>query len=180
MKSIIFSSEATDEVWKPIYGYEGRYEISNFGRVKSLDAHHKSHYQKIMKPWKSNKKYLYITLRNNETRKVFAIHKLVLEAFVEKKPKGKQVAHYDGNPENNHVSNLRWTTAKENIDDRRRHGRTAIGEKQGSSKLDGKAVKTIMKLKSAGFSSGEVGHLACVSHTTVQRIWNGENWRHLI
>jgi len=175
-KPILFNTE----IWKPIKGYEGRYEISNFGRVKSLDSRHKKYHGKIMKPWEnSNKKYLYITLRKNNEKKTYAIHTLVLNTFIGENPGGKQCAHYDGNPENNHVENLRWATAKENIDDRKRHGRTAKGEKQGSSKLDEKSVKTILKLKDKGLSKYEVGHLACVSYTTIERIWNNESWRHL-
>jgi len=176
MKPVLFNS-AIQEEWHAIEGYEGKYEISNLGRVKSLDAHHISHYQKIMTPWESNKKYLYVTLKKDGKNKTFAVHRLVLDAFVEKNPGSKQCAHYDGDPHNNCVGNLRWATAKENIDDRRRHGRTACGENQGNAKLDEKCVKTILKLKFSGLSKYEVGHLACVSYSTIERIWSGESWR---
>ena len=142
-----------------------------------MDAHHISHFSKIMKPWAGKKGYQYITLRKGGSRKTFAVHRLVLDNFVEEKPAGKQCAHYDGNPQNNCVWNLRWASAKENIDDRKRHGRTACGERQGLSKLDEKCVKTIMKLKDSGLSKYEVAHLACVSYSSIERIWNGESWR---
>jgi hypothetical protein len=175
-KPILFSTST--ELWESISGYEGRYEVSSFGNVKSLDGRHKSHFGKIMKPWEGNHKYLYVDLRKDDgTKKTYAIHRLVLEAFVEKKPDGKQCAHYDGNPQNNYAENLRWATAKENIDDRKRHGRTACGENSGAAKLDDKCVKTILKLKNTGFASCEVAHLACVTPITIQRIWNGEIWR---
>ena len=176
-KPILFNTE----IWKPVEGYEDRYEISNFGRVKSLDSRHKSHCGKIMKPWiNSNKKYLYITLRKNKQKKTYAIHALVLNAFTGKNPGGKQCAHYDGDPQNNHIDNLRWATAQENIDDRKRHGRTASGERSGGARLDEKCVKTIMKLKNKGLSKYEISHLACVSHMAVERIWKGETWRDVI
>jgi hypothetical protein len=175
-KPILFSGET--EIWKSIEGYEGKYEISNYGRVKSLDIYHRIHSQKIMKSWiNSNKKYLYITLKKDNKNKTFAVHRLVLEAFVSKKPPGKQCAHYDGDPQNNHLSNLRWATAKENIEDRKRHGRTAMGEKSGTAKLDEKCVKIIKKLKTKGLTAGEIAHLACVSEPTIDRIWKGETWR---
>ena len=167
-----------EEVWKPIEGYEGRYEISNCGRVKSNNYRNKG-ISKVMKPCSGNKNYLYISLRNKKRRKTFAIHKLVLETFVRKKPKGKQAAHYDGNPQNNYVKNLRWATAKENIEDRKRHGRTARGEKAGAAKLDRYCVKTIKKLKDLDFSAYEIARLACVSTNTIIRIWSGETWRHI-
>jgi len=176
MKPIIFSTEE----WKPIDGYEGRYEVSSFGNVKSLNNRHKSQFGKIMKQWEGNHKYLYIDLRKSDgEKKTYAIHRLVLEAFVEKKPAGKQCAHHDGNPHNNHADNLRWATAQENIDDRKRHGRTAGGEKSGSAKLDEKCVKTIIKAKGTGLSAYEIAHLSCVAPITIQRIWNGENWRNI-
>lgn len=178
MKPILFNTEM--EEWKPIEGYDGRYEISNYGRVKSLDSRHPKHHSKIMKPWEGNKKYLYIDLRGDNKRKTYAIHRLVLDAFIEKNPGGKQCAHWDGNPQNNHVSNLRWATAKENIEDRKRHGRTANGVNQGSAKLDEKCVKTIKKLNGIGLSKYEVGHLACVSYSTIERIWKGEAWREVL
>ncbi len=175
---ILFNTE--DEEWRPIKGYEGKYEVSNYGRVKSVSNIHHSQVGKIMKPWEGNKKYLYITLIKDRKKKTYAIHRLVLEAFVGERPEGKQCAHWDGNPHNNNVSNLRWATAKENCADRDRHGRTAKGEKQGSAVLDEKAVKSIMKLKDSGMSKYEVGHLACVSYSTIERIWNGEGWRDVV
>lgn len=176
LKPILFDTE----IWKPVKGYEGKYEISNHGRVKSLDSHHISHKEKIMKPWEANKKYLYITLRNGSVKKTYAVHQLVLDTFVGVNPGGKQCAHWDGSPHNNHVNNLRWATAKENCADRDRHERTAKGSKQGNAKLDEKAARTIIKLKDSGLSKYEVSHLACVSYTTVERIWKGENWRHVM
>ena len=178
MKPILFNGE--DEVWKPIAGYEGKYSISNYGRVKNTSCIHRTKMGMILNPWEGNKHYLYITLSKDSKRKTFAAHRLVLDAFVGKNPGGKQCAHWDGDPHNNRVSNLRWATAKENCADRDRQGRTAKGEKQGSSVLDEKAVKSILKLKNSGMSKYEVGHLACVSYSTIERIWMGESWRDVI
>ena len=174
-KPIIFSTEI--EEWKPVIGYEGRYEVSNCGQVKSLDSIHRTHRGKMLFQYTQNKGYKYVDLRNEIGRKTFSVHRLVLEAFIELMPKGKQAAHGDGNPGNNFAGNLRWATAKENSGDRKRHGRTAEGEKSGTSKLDIKCVKIIKKLKDKGFFSGEIAHLACVCTPTIERIWNGETWR---
>jgi hypothetical protein len=130
-----------------------------------------------LKPWIQNRGYHYVCLRTDGAKKTFAVHRLVLEAFIGPCPEGKQVAHQDGNPRNNCVMNLRWASAKENIDDRRRHGRTAVGERNGSSKLDRHAVNTIRRMKDAGFSAYETARLASVHPTTIESIWKNETWR---
>lgn len=112
MKPILMNTEMPEEIWKPIKGYENGYLISNYGRVKSLDAHYRSHFPKIMKPWQGNKKYLYITLNNGKNKKTFAIHRLVLDTFVEENPGGKQCAHYDGNPQTRNWFSAEWKSAE--------------------------------------------------------------------
>lgn len=171
--------EIQGEIWHPVPGYEKRYEVSNKGKIRSLGTYRGSDYHKILKPYVSKKGYLYVSLRNGDSRKSFAVHRLVLDAFVGERPPGKQAAHWDGDPSKNNVENLRWATALENIKDRARHGRTARGENQGFAKLDKKAVKTIKSLKGKGLSSGEVAHLACVSQSTIYSIWEGETWKHV-
>jgi len=174
-RPILFNSE----IWKPVVGFENRYEVSNKGRVRSLSTYRSGYFHKMMSQYVQNKGYCYVTLRNKERKQGFAVHRLVLEAFVGPCPKGKQVAHWNGDPGDNRVENLRWATAKENIKDRARHGRTAKGEKSGSSKLDRKAVKTIKRLKDSGLSACEIAHLACVNYSTILSIWRGETWKHL-
>ena len=170
-RPILFSSPT----WKPVYGYEGRYDVSDTGQVRSLSTY-RSNSGLILATWVQNKGYHYVTLRNSlGVKKSFAVHRLVLESFVGPCPSGKQVAHGDGNPANNNVKNLRWATAKENIADRTAHGRTAVGEKNGSSKLDKFTVKTIKKLNQKGFSAYEIARLACVNPSTIERIWSGES-----
>ncbi|EKN4745018.1 NUMOD4 motif-containing HNH endonuclease [Yersinia enterocolitica] len=177
-KPILFNAEM--EEWKPVLGYEGRYEISNLGRVRTLSTYRINYFHKVLHTFTQNKGYQYITLRNVKGgRKTFAIHRLVLEAFVEPCPDGKQVAHWNGDPSDNRVENLRWATSKENIADRARHGRTAFGERAGSAKLDRKAVKTIKRLNKSGLSACEVAHLASVNPSTIISIWEGRSWKHV-
>jgi hypothetical protein len=176
-RPILFSGP----MWKTIKDYEGRYEISSDGQVKSLSTY-RSTSGGILSHWIGNKGYHYVTLRGEKYRKnkAFAVHRLVLEAFVGPCPSGKQVAHNNGDPSDNRVENLRWATAKENIADRTAHGRTCIGEAQASAKLDKHVVKTIKKMKDGGvFSAYETARLACVSPSTIQSIWDGETWKHV-
>ena len=178
MKPIIMStpSEENSEIWKAIKGYEGRYEISNYGRVKSLPKQ-KQRNTIILKHWIGNKGYHYIDLRYaDRKKKTHSIHGLVLEHFDCERPNGKLALHNDDNKDNNHIDNLRWGSAKDNAEDRRRNGRTASGENNGAAKLDQKCVKIIKRLEST-LTSGDVAYLACVTSTTIERIWKGESWK---
>ena len=105
------------EKWKPIKGYEGLYEISNLGNVKSLgrtDRFNKKWGCRIMKPTYVGKHYKMVRLCKDGKTKNKKVHRLVAEAFIPN-PDGKpQVNHIDGNKDNNIVSNLEWVTNSEN------------------------------------------------------------------
>ena len=90
------------EIWKDIEGYEGAYQISNFGRIKNKI--------KILSPQINNCGYLRIILKN----KHYSIHRLVALAFLPNPENKPQVNHIDGNKTNNYVTNLEWVTASEN------------------------------------------------------------------
>lgn len=108
-----------NEIWKDIYfvengiewDYRGLYQVSNKGgRVKSL----KYGKEKILKPVKNTKGYEHVFLYKNGKRKTFKIHRLVAFMFIEGYFEGAEIDHIDTNRTNNHVSNLRWCTSKEN------------------------------------------------------------------
>ncbi|KAA9173021.1 hypothetical protein F3K36_16380 [Delftia sp. BR1] len=175
----IHSAEESLEIWRPIAGYEGRYEVSNQGLVRSLSSYRPTS-GGLLAPWVQNRGYQYVSLRSADgTKKTFAVHRLVLEAFTGPCPEGRQCAHGDGDPTNNRHENLRWASAAENIADRTAHGRTLVGEDNAASKLDRHAVKTIKQLSNAGISAYALARLACVHPSTVESIWRGETWRHV-
>lgn len=101
------------EEWKDIEGYEGLYQVSNLGRVKSL-GNDKSRREKILKPRKNNKGRFQVSLcKNGKQDKL--VHQLVLKAFVSNPGNLSDVNHKDENPENNRLDNLEWCTRKYNI-----------------------------------------------------------------
>ena len=108
------------EQWKDIEGYEGIYQISSHGRVKSLPRHIKSgpveftSKEKILKPIKSNQGYLSYILCNNGERRQLRAHRLVAQAFIPNPQNKPEVNHIDGNKQNNNVINLEWVTRSEN------------------------------------------------------------------
>lgn len=117
------------EEWRPIPGYEGKYEVSNEGRVRSLDriGHGTKPRRvkgRILSPGVSAKGYASVYLFNggNDTGRSWQVHALVLTAFVSERPPGMWGLHNDGNPRNNRVGNLRWGTPSDNVQDSLRHG----------------------------------------------------------
>lgn len=107
------------EIWKDVLGYEGLYEVSNIGRVRSIARYNerskKFYPSKIKSIEISNNGYLRVKLSKNGKKKGVCVHRLVAEAFLDNSNKLPQVDHIDGDKNNNCVENLRWVTAKQNI-----------------------------------------------------------------
>lgn len=108
------------EVWKPVPGYEGLYEVSDRGRVKSLARKTNNQFCKediILSPgWVHNKNgYLFVYLCKDGVRKHFLVHRLVALVFIPNPFNLPMVNHKDENPQNNSVENLEWCGVKYNI-----------------------------------------------------------------
>lgn len=116
------------EIWKPVVGFEGHYEVSSVGRVRSLDRFvmHRRHGKKIkylgrlLRAGKSNPDgYKVVVLRKNKKSVTYSIHGLVARAFIPNPNKLPMVRHLDDSKDNNAVENLAWGTAKQNAADMR-------------------------------------------------------------
>ena len=102
------------EVWLPIEGYQGLYEVSNIGRVKSLNYRHTGN-EKVLQPMSNGKGYWQVGLYKYNIRRCIFIHRLVAEAFLPNPQNLPQINHKDENPKNNRVENLEFCTAKYNV-----------------------------------------------------------------
>ena len=98
------------EIWKDVVGYEGLYQVSNLGIVKSLFR-----YKKILKPFEDNKGYLRVTLYKNNKSKSIKVHKLVAEAFIPNPNNYDCINHKDENKMNNRVENLEFCSFYYNL-----------------------------------------------------------------
>ena len=104
------------EIWKPVIGYEGLYEVSNLGRVKSLNYNHTGN-EGILKTIGTTGHYQQVNLWKNRTDSWPLVHRLVWCSFNQCDiPEGYQIDHIDGNPSNNCFENLRCVTPKENLE----------------------------------------------------------------
>lgn len=121
------------ELWKDVKNYEGLYQISNFGRIKSLSRLKNNQYnaylikEKILKLRKTKYGYNEIKLNKNNTSKVFKVHRLVAQAFLEDYDEKLQVNHKDENKTNNRVDNLEMCDSKYNCNYGTRNNKIAKG-----------------------------------------------------
>ena len=110
-----------NETWKAISDYEGYYEVSNLGQIRSVNRvvitrnNKKYHYKsKLLKQQPHNSKYLKVELVKESKQKTYLVHRLVANTFIPNPQSKPQVNHKDGNKQNNIHTNLEWSTSKEN------------------------------------------------------------------
>lgn len=104
----------SEEIWKSIPGYEGIYEVSNLGRVKTKN-YKRTGEEKILSPGKGSNGYLTVALTKNGRSHTFSVHRLVARMFCPSRDGASIVNHINGNKEDNKADNLEWCSAKENI-----------------------------------------------------------------
>lgn len=177
---------AQDEVWKPVPGYEGSYEVSSHGRVKALrrvivrGSRGAREFPERILTAKRRGQYLSVQLYRSGNGVSCSIHRLVCEAFHGPQPSSNcQVAHWDGNPDNNAAANLRWATPTENAADRKRHGRNQIGERNRHNKMTVGDVHAIRALHKMGWSGNKIASIFRCSTTNIRNILNRKIWDHV-
>ena len=170
------------EVWKDIEGYEGKYSVSNYGRVRSLDRY--AERADGTTQWVKGR-ILKATVRNKYMRVILAgygkhnhqsVHSLVAKTFLPNPFNKEYVNHIDGDKFNNHVSNLEWVTPLENSRDASEKGYYRSGLTHDQSKLSVGEVNEILDLYKYGFYQSEIGGFYGVSQTYISAIVRGLTW----
>lgn len=181
------ASRSGVEIWSAIPSFEGIYEASNLGSVRSLDrlvtysnGVVRSYAGRVLK--QSYQTYFLVTLCDRDRQSSYPVHGLVLSSFDGIRQDDRpHCRHLDGNAKNNALYNLRWGTAKENLDDRKAHG-TSIslkGENHLFAKLNDNAVREIRNRSALGVQGKDIALEFGVSRATVSEILQRKAWRHI-
>lgn len=182
----------TTERWLPVPGFEGRYEVSDQGRVKSLErcvtisdprkgkgffVHNIP--EKIMKQ-KLCRCYWQVTLSKENSQQTFNVHQLVAQAFLGPCPAGFEVCHGDKGRSTNTLDNISYgTRSKNNSNDKLRDGTAQLGERNCRSKLNSSLVVEMRRLKDEGWSYSQLAEFAGVTRAAARFAVTGRTWGHI-
>lgn len=175
------------EVWLPVVGYEGLYEVSSHGRIKSLarvsvaPAGVRSGYERAVPERilqvSPRSRYPSATLYRDGVKTRVNGHRVVADAFLGPCPSGQIVCHRDGNRQNNRVGNLRHDTPAANSADMAEHGTLLLGTKNHLAKLTDDDVRAIRS--AAGMSQRQLAARYGVSRPAIGFVISRKTWRHI-
>jgi len=181
------------EEWRAVVGYEGLYEVSDRGRVRSLErvAHRIGKYgsrsdfrvaAKFLKISPAGKSgHVCVHLWKDAVGRTFLVHRLVLDAFVGVRSGDCECRHLNGNPKDNRLVNLAWGTRAENMADRTRLGEhnPHLGEARPNTVLTRDTVLRIRRLKAEGWGGSKIARSMGINVNTVFSILRGKAWKWL-
>ena len=169
------------EIWKPVIGFEGLYEVSNMGRVKGYNS-------KILKPYESKDGYLQVSLYKDMKASKRYVHRLVASAFCLKPEFQCEVNHIDENKKNNCSENLEWVTHRKNIIhgsriEKQRNTLLSNGKLQkrvACLSIDGELIQTFESIKKASELTGanQSSISQCCKEAQHYRTAGGYKWQY--
>lgn len=180
------------EVWKPVVGHEADYEVSNLGRVRSIDRVKvykridqysgneitvtRRHKGRVLRPGTCTAGHQSVAIGKNNSR---LVHQLVLEAFVGPCPAGEEGRHFNDVPADNKLSNLSWGTRSQNLLDAVRNGKKPVGEKHHLAKLKDADIILIREASGPRGINTRLSEKFGVSEAVVRSIRSRKTWRHV-
>jgi len=165
------------ERWLPIAGYEGMYEVSDLGRVRSLPRFHAG--GRVLKPSYCGP-VASVGLRRDGRSRTFSIHGLVARAFLGPCPEGMEVCHGPAGRRDNRLVNLSYgTKLKNNGEDKRRDGTAPIGIRNPNARLTDEIVRECRRRVAVGESCAALAREFGVEYTSMQNAVAGDAWRHV-
>jgi len=164
------------ETYKDIDGYEGIYQVSNLGNVKSL----KYGNEKVLKNYLSCTGYYKVSLCVNFKAKSFNTHRLIAKSFIPNPDNKPQINHINGIRNDNRLDNLEWVTSKENMQHAHDTGLiiTSKGEQRSLSKLTEKEVLEIRKIGKSK-TQIELSRIYNVDQSLISYVLNNKIWKHI-
>lgn len=175
------------EVWKDIVGYEGLYQVSNLGQVRSLDREvkHGDRFRndkgKILVGSVTPEGYPQVTLCRENKKRHIKIHRIVATTFMDKPDETYVVNHKDGNKKNNFLCNLEWVSYSRNVKHALEHELSLQrGQTHDSAKLKDIDIPTIKKLRNEyNLNLKTIALVYGVHRVTIGDIINGRTWAHI-
>jgi hypothetical protein len=172
------------EVWRAISGFENFYEVSNWGRIKSLSREvigaggcpHKIIPERILSFLGKNTEYYVTKLYKNGTYCSKAVHRFVMEAFKPEKC-GNVINHIDGDKHNNYIHNLEWCTTAQNAEHSCKTGLSGWGERHPTAKLTYDQVTEMKRLSALGVKTKELSKMFNTTMGNVRHIVTGISWK---
>ena len=166
------------ERWLPVPGFDGLYDVSSLGRVRSYARPRaRGGIRKLFRC--GPMAYLAVDLYFDGKRTRRYVHQLVLEAFVGPCPVGHEACHGASGKLVNHVTNLRWGTRQSNHADKHRDGTHLYGSRIGNSKLNERDVQEIISARKAGETGSALAARYGVSETCIYKIDKKVAWKHV-
>lgn len=179
MKQQIFLTDLPNEVWKDISGFEGQYQVSNLGRVKSLYS--KKNVPTLRKlSHNITTGYVMVSLMDMKQKMhLKSVHRLVAIAFMPNPMSKTDVNHINGIKTDNRLSNLEWNTRSENMFNGYKIGviPKQIGEGNPRSKL---LEVNILDIRASSLSNVELAKMYSVTSVTIKDVRKGKIWKHLL
>lgn len=177
-----------EERWLPVYQFDGFYEVSDQGRIRSVDryAYSKNRWGGISKRFLKSQiiaqgdqggGYMIVNLYRDGEVTVVTVHRAVLEAFVCPRPSKLEGLHNDDNKNNNRLTNLSWGTKQQNENDKVARGRSLRGEKQRFAKLTKKDVLEIRRR--IGEPQADLAEEFGCTFSNISAIQLRKSWRHV-